>query len=50
MPTLPIDSPLLTWNSKHIAKAQTQRKLSEICLDFGYKLPTICTSYELMSQ
>lgn len=23
------------------------RALSEICLDFGYELPTICTPYEL---
>ena len=41
---------LLTWNCKHIANAQIQRKLSEICLDFGYKLPTICTPYELMGE
>ncbi len=39
---------LLTWNCKHIANAQIQRKLAEICLDFGYRLPTICTPYELM--
>jgi predicted nucleic acid-binding protein len=39
---------LLTWNCKHIANAQIQRKLSEIGLDFGYELPTICTPYELM--
>lgn len=39
---------LLTWNCKHIANAQIQRKLTEICSDFGYKLPTICTPYELM--
>lgn len=38
---------LLTWNCKHIANAQIQKKLSEICLDFGYELPTICTPYEL---
>lgn len=41
---------LLTWNCKHIANAQIQRKLREICLDFGYKLPTICTPYELMGE
>jgi predicted nucleic acid-binding protein len=27
---------LLTWNCKHIANAQVQRKLTEISLDFGY--------------
>lgn len=41
---------LLTWNCKHIANAQIQRKLAEICLDFKYKLPTICTPYELMGE
>ncbi|MHC5726792.1 MAG: type II toxin-antitoxin system VapC family toxin, partial [Nostoc sp.] len=34
---------LLTWNCKHIANAQIQRKLAEISLDFGYQLPVICT-------
>lgn len=41
---------LLTWNCKHIANAQIQKKLASICLDFGYKLPTICTPYELMGD
>lgn len=41
---------LLTWNCKHIANAQIQKKLTEICRDFGYKLPTICTPYELMGE
>jgi predicted nucleic acid-binding protein len=39
---------LLTWNCKHIANAQIQRKLEEISLDFGYRLPVICTPYELL--
>ncbi len=39
---------LLTWNSKHIANAQIQRKLAEISLDCGYELPIICTPYELL--
>ena len=41
---------LLTWNCKHIANAQIQRKLTEICFDLGYKLPMICTPYELMGK
>jgi len=41
---------LLTWNCKHIANAQIQRKLAEISTSFGYKLPTICTPYELMGE
>jgi len=39
---------LLTWNCKHMANAQLQRKLSEISLELGYVLPVICTPYELI--
>ncbi len=39
---------LLTWNCKHIANAQIQRKLAEISLDFGYELPILCTPYEML--
>jgi predicted nucleic acid-binding protein len=39
---------LLTWNCKHIANAQIQRKLAEISLDREYQLPIICTPYELL--
>lgn len=39
---------LLTWNCKHIANAQIQRKLAEISLDFEYQLPILCTPYELL--
>lgn len=39
---------LLTWNCKHIANAQIQRKLAAISLDFGYELPILCTPYELL--
>jgi predicted nucleic acid-binding protein len=41
---------LLTWNCKHIANAQIQKKLLEICSAFGYTLPIICTPYELMGE
>jgi len=41
---------LLTWNCKHIANVQIQKKLTQICFDFGYKLPRICTPYELMGE
>jgi DUF1009 family protein len=41
---------LLTWNCKHIANAQIQKKLLKICSDFGYTLPIICTPYELMGE
>ncbi|TRV45903.1 MAG: PIN domain-containing protein [Microcystis panniformis Mp_MB_F_20051200_S9] len=41
---------LLTWNCKHIANAQIQKKLAEISLDMGYELPVICTPYELLGD
>ena len=41
---------LLTWNCKHIANAQIQKKLAQISGDAGYELPTICTPYELMGE
>ena len=41
---------LLTWNCKHIANAQIQKKLLQVSLDAGYELPTICTPYELMGE
>lgn len=40
---------VLTWNCKHMANAQIQRKLSEISRNFGYQLPLICTPYEFMA-
>lgn len=40
---------LLTWNCKHMANSQIQRKLSEISHGLGYKLPFICTPYEFMT-
>lgn len=39
---------LLTWNCKHMANAQIQKKLSQISSELGYELPVICTPYELM--
>jgi predicted nucleic acid-binding protein len=41
---------LLTWNCKHIANAQIQKKLAQISIEAGYELPTICTPYELMGE
>ena len=41
---------LLTWNCKHIANAQIQKKLTQISIEAGYELPTICTPYELMGE
>jgi hypothetical protein len=39
---------LLTWNCKHMANAQIQRKLAQISSDLGYVLPVICTPYGLI--
>ncbi|NER47208.1 MAG: type II toxin-antitoxin system VapC family toxin [Symploca sp. SIO1A3] len=41
---------LLTWNCKHIANAQIQKKLAKISFDLGYELPIICTPYELLGD
>lgn len=41
---------LLTWNCKHIANAQIQKKLAQVSHDNRYELPTICTPYELMGS
>ncbi|PSB62910.1 DNA-binding protein [filamentous cyanobacterium CCP1] len=41
---------LLTWNCKHIANAQIQKKLAEISFDSGYELPILCTPYELLGN
>ncbi|BAU11759.1 hypothetical protein LEP3755_22620 [Leptolyngbya sp. NIES-3755] len=41
---------LLTWNCKHIANAQIQRKLAEISHDSGRQLPILCTPNELMGD
>ncbi|MBE9195669.1 MULTISPECIES: type II toxin-antitoxin system VapC family toxin [Synechocystis] len=41
---------LLTWNCKHIANAQIQKKLAQISGDFGFKLPILCTPYELLGD
>ncbi|MGD2084608.1 MAG: type II toxin-antitoxin system VapC family toxin [Candidatus Aminicenantes bacterium] len=39
---------LLTWNCKHIANAEIQKKISRVSFEEGYELPIICTPYELM--
>jgi len=41
---------LLTWNCKHMANAEIQKKIAKISLEQGYEIPTICTPYELMGD
>ncbi|NEP85935.1 MAG: type II toxin-antitoxin system VapC family toxin [Okeania sp. SIO2C2] len=39
-----------TWNCRHIANPDIQRKLSEISTNFGYQLPILCTPYQLAGK
>jgi hypothetical protein len=39
---------LLTWNCKHIANAEIQKRIRTISQDHGYEAPMICTPEELM--
>ena len=39
---------LLTWNCKHLANAQTSRRIAVVCEKMGYKMPVVCTAEELM--
>ena len=41
---------LLTWNCKHIAKAEMQRSVTVMCHLKGYEPPVICTPEELMGD
>ena len=41
---------LLTWNCKHMANAEIQKKIASICLEAAFDMPTICTPYELMGE
>ncbi len=39
---------LLTWNCKHIANAEKHQKIGDVCTEFGYVSPIICTPEELL--
>lgn len=41
---------LVTWNCKHIANAEVERRLDVICREMGYLMPTLCTPKELMGD
>lgn len=41
---------LLTWNCKHMANAEIQKKIAKISREQGFEIPTICTPYELMGD
>ena len=39
---------LLTWKFRHIANAATMSHIGEVCEQYGYRSPVICTPSELM--
>lgn len=41
---------LLTWNCRHIANAEIIERLEALCLEVGYRMPTICTPEQLMGD
>ena len=41
---------LLTWNFKHLANAQMQASIYEVCAAQGYPAPVICTPEELFEE
>ena len=41
---------LLTWNCKHIANAEIQKRIAKISVEQGYDMPIICTPLELMGE
>ncbi len=41
---------LMTWNCKHIANAEILKKISKLCIEEGYEMPTVCTPEELMGE
>ena len=41
---------LLTWNCKHIANAEMQKSIREICRKAGFEPPIICTPEELLGE
>jgi hypothetical protein len=41
---------LMTWNCRHLANAQIQRRLEQEAVRMGWKLPVVCTPLELMGD
>ena len=41
---------LLTWNCKHIANAEMQKSIREICRKAGFEALIICTPEELLGE
>ncbi len=41
---------LLTLNCKHIANAFIYRRIREVCRDFGFEPPIVCTPQEILGK
>lgn len=41
---------LLTWNCRHIANAEIERRARVVVRNYGFELPAICTPEELMGE
>lgn len=41
---------LLTWNCTHIANATFQATIDDVCEEFGFAMPVICTPDQLMGE
>lgn len=41
---------LLTWNLRHIANAEMQESIRDVCQKAGFRLPVICTPEELLGD
>lgn len=39
-----------TWNWRHLAHAQISQRVSRICSEQGFVMPTICTPEELFEE
>ncbi len=41
---------LLSWNCRHIANAERQKKIAQIIYQTGYNMPMLCTPEVLMGE
>lgn len=41
---------LLTWNCTHIANAEVVKRMEALCSELGYRMPILCTPYQLMGE
>ena len=41
---------LVTWNVRHIANAETRRRVEAVCRAEGYRPPVLCTPEELLGD